>query len=273
MSDQIKPILKYVGGKFKLAGGIFKDSDFEGVKEYIEPFVGGGGSFCYVMNKYGSQIEKVRLYDSNEQLIHLYQIVKERPEDLIRVLKQYAQAYDGTKEQFIVWREKYNSVIYESTLERASLFVVMNKTCFRGMYRTSKTGKFNVPFGNYKSLNVDEESIRALSKVLIEKKARIQVLSFTKQGYIMERADILMYLDPPYLETFSDYQKEGFALSCHEEIRECLKETKCKWVLSSSNNEWITQHFVCDFLTARRSINAKKPESTTEEVVTRELHV
>lgn len=47
-------------------------------------------------------------------------------------------------------RDQYNRTKHEPSLETATLFLFMNKTGFRGMYRENSKGKMNIPFGNYK---------------------------------------------------------------------------------------------------------------------------
>lgn len=266
---QAKPILKYIGGKYKLGSSVFRDSDFEGITEYIEPFVGGCGSFCYVMQTYGAQIRSVKLYDSNEALIHLYQTVKDDPEQLIRELEYYQKQYDGTKEQFLTWRARFNEIIETRCIERAALFYVLNKTSFRGVYRVNQKGKYNVPFGNYKTFSLDPEAIWSLSRLFRESNAVLEVRSFQANQFQQEGEHTLVYLDPPYLDTFSGYQKESFGQDYHNIIKTCLDGCKCKWVLSNSDSEWIRTHFECEFIQAKRTINAKHPESVAQEVVTR----
>ena len=43
-----------------------------------------------------------------------------------------------------------------SPLDNAKRFYYQRKTCFRGMLRYNKNGKFNIPFGRYKTINFNE---------------------------------------------------------------------------------------------------------------------
>lgn len=273
MALHAKPVLKYVGGKFKLGDSIFRDSDFEGITEYVEPFVGGCGSFCYVMQRFGDRIQKVRLYDSNETLIHFYETIRDRTEDIIGILETYKEDYDGTKEQFVRWRDRYNEIVETPSLERAALFYVLNKTSFRGIYRVNQKGKYNVPFGNYKTFSFEPDSLRNLARLFREKNVFLETRKFSASDFQHEESkSTLLYLDPPYLDTFTGYQKEQFLQDSHEAIKKCLITCPCRWILSNSDSEWIRKHFECEFIQARRFINAKHPESIAQEIVTRKCY-
>ena len=68
-----KPFLKWVGGKSQLISQMeyFFPEDFQSnnIKEYFEPFVGGGAVFFHIFKKYGKHLEKAYLYDINEELV------------------------------------------------------------------------------------------------------------------------------------------------------------------------------------------------------------
>ena len=84
---QIKPFLKWVGGKTKLLNEIdqklpdfVKNSSFN----YVEPFLGGGAVFFYLISKYN--IKTAYLNDLNSQSIPQelnYQEYKIKTDDIL----------------------------------------------------------------------------------------------------------------------------------------------------------------------------------------------
>lgn len=170
-----KPFVKWVGGKGNLAKTIdaYLPVDItEGVEyTYAEPFAGGGGMVFYLLQKYPN-IKRAIIGDINEKLISCYLVIKDYPEELIAVLKGIQAVYfmhedtDYRKRYFEQRKKMFNGGDLNS-IEEAATFIFLNKTCFNGLYRVNKSGKFNVPFGKYKNPVIcDEEVIRKDSELL-----------------------------------------------------------------------------------------------------------
>jgi len=72
-----KPFLKWVGGKGQLLSIFNKLYPLElrqkKIKNYYEPFLGGGAVFFDIAQKY--EIESAYLYDINEELILAYIVI------------------------------------------------------------------------------------------------------------------------------------------------------------------------------------------------------
>ena len=234
-----KPFIKWVGGKrqllkqFKLMS-LYPPKDFNPKKaKYFEPFVGGGAVFFDLLPL------KAVLSDLNSELVITYNVIKDDVEKLIKSLKKHK--YD--KEYFLKVRAKDTKKL--SNVERASRFIYLNKTCFNGMYRVNKSGKFNVPFGSQKNpLICDEENLLkvsdALKNVKIIEQDYKQVLKDAKKGDFV-------YFDPPYYplnrtSSFTGYTADGFLEKEQEELRDTyleLHKKGCFVMLSNSNTEFI----------------------------------
>ncbi|TFF93658.1 MAG: hypothetical protein EU544_05570, partial [Promethearchaeota archaeon] len=77
-----RPFVKWAGGKRQLLSQIdeFIPKKFN---NYIEPFVGGGALFFYLLPK------KALLIDNNSELINCYKVVKKHVDELIENLKKH----------------------------------------------------------------------------------------------------------------------------------------------------------------------------------------
>ena len=196
------PFIKWVGGKSQLLEEIRKKYP-QKIEKYCEPFVGGGAVLFDVLTSF--QPKKVLINDINKELINTYIQIKNNCENLIEQLSEIQKRYrnqslEANKELFYEKRNRYNEIKVNGNeaenLEKAALFIFLNKTCFNGLYRVNSNGKFNVPFNNAKNpLLCDEENLRACSKLL--QNVVMQAGGYTScKGFI--DAKTFVYIDPPY---------------------------------------------------------------------------
>src|SRR5699024_7016411 len=163
----VVPFLKWVGGKRQLIPEIRKMLP-KGVanRPYYEPFIGGGALFFELQPK------RAVINDYNEELINVYIVIRDNPNELIEDLKKHK----NTSEYFYEIRSIDRQPLFNNltNIERASRIIYLNKTCYNGLYRVNNAGEFNSPFGKYKNPNIiNEPVIKAVSKYL--NSAQIQI--------------------------------------------------------------------------------------------------
>ena len=225
MKNSAKPFLKWAGGKTQLLPIISSKlpEDINEKTRYIEPFIGAGAVFFEMVKK--QHFEEYIINDINSKLISLYTIIRDDCESLLSRLEAIKSEYselkdlDEKSEYFYNAREQFNADDCDS-IDKAALFIFLNKTCFNGLYRENSKGQFNVPFGKHKDPTIyDETQIRKISELLNTKNekgeniVRIMNLPFEAlEQYIDDQT--FMYFDPPYRPVtkggFNTYSKSGF---------------------------------------------------------------
>ena len=282
MSEKIRPFVKWAGGKGSLIPQLNNFYPYElknGIIErYIEPFVGGGAVLINILQKY--DVQEAYAFDINIDLINSYNVIKNDVEDLITNLKQMETEYlrleqEERKNYFYNKRDEYNNYTLEENehnIQRAAQFIYLNRTCFNGLYRVNKAGKFNVPMGSHKNPTIcDEENLRNLSKLI--QNVQFQYGDYRRSmEYVTENT--FVYFDPPYrplnvTSGFTSYTKEDFNDENQKELAEFyreLNEQNAKLMLSNSNPkntnkednffDNIYQGFNIDEIYASRMINA-----------------
>lgn len=215
-----KPFVKWAGGKTQLLDEVKKTlpQDLCSRKSftYIEPFVGGGAVLFWMLQEY-SNIERVIINDINAELICTYRTIRDDVHSLIAILEELQWRYiclgDEERKDFYVKKRKVFNSRSESDVEKAALFIFLNKTCFNGLYRVNSRGEFNVPHGKYANPKIcDKDNLIAVSSLL--QKVEILCGDFAETEKFARR-NTLYYLDPPYkpitsTSSFTSYSKEGF---------------------------------------------------------------
>ena len=227
---RVRPFLKWAGGKTRLLPALrqFIPPRFN---RYFEPFVGGGAFF------FDLAPNQAVLADSNPELINCYKVVRQQPEELMRAILRLRVS----ETEFYRLRELDPQKLV--AVARAARFIYLNKTCYNGLYRVNKQGKFNTPYGYPSNLKlVDATNLRAASRSL--KAAQLLCADFE---IVLKTAkkDDFVYFDPPYVPVgrFSDfkrYTKDQFYEADQERLAEQFRELSAKGcfvLLSNSFNK------------------------------------
>lgn len=275
-----KPFIKWVGGKSQLLGQLetLLPSDFDNMQNvvYVEPFVGGGAMLFYMLQNHKC-IKRAVINDINTDLTTCYKTVRDQPDDLIHSLAAMQEDYyaitdyEAQKTYYLKIRERFNSKPADP-VERTTLFIFLNRTCFNGLYRVNKSGKFNVPFGRYVHPTIcDAETIREDSRLL----QCVDILTgdFERTAECMSE-NAFFYFDPPYrplnkTSCFNEYAKEEF--NDAEQVRlkrfcDRLRRAAIPFMLSNSDgagrngNDTFFEELYADYEISRvwasRSVNA-----------------
>jgi len=273
-----KPFVKWVGGKTQLLEEIGKKYP-QKIEKYCEPFVGGGAVLFDILQKF--QPKEVLINDINKELINTYFQIKNNCEDLVLQLSLMQTTYQSLGEEerkifFYEKRSRYNEIKVNGNdtlnLEKAVLFIFLNKTCFNGLYRVNSKGLFNVPFNNAKNpLICDEENLWSCSNLL--QNVSLQVGDYkTCEDFIDEKT--FLYCDPPYrplteTSAFTSYSENRFADKEQIELAQFLERIARKGatILASNSDprnidvndnffDELYKHFEIKRVFAARAINS-----------------
>lgn len=266
MPADVRPPVKWAGGKSQLLPAFEPLFPKEPFGLYIEPFVGGGAVFFHLAPS------KAVLIDNNPELINFYLVVRDEAELLIEDLKKHR----NTKDYYYAMRALDSANL--DRVRRASRFLYLNKTAYNGLWRVNKNGRHNVPFGRYKNPKIlDEENLRKVSAAL--KGAEVVLGDFS---YCLNFAEegAFVYLDPPYqpvsrTASFTGYTAESFGEEDQRRLSAVfrkLDEMGCRVMLSNSDTPFVRQLYQgydIQVVYARRAINSKpdKRGPVTELVI------
>src|SRR5262249_30444411 len=247
------PFLKWVGGKTSLLTELLKHVPPR-LRGYHEPFVGGGALFFAVRPR------RAALSDSNGELVHCYQQVRD---DVYGVLDALARhVYERAHFEQVRGLEPARL----EPAERAARFIYLNKTCFNGLWRVNRAGRFNVPIGRYKNPRFHDPSTlitasHALQGVTIERAPFEESLAQAAPGDFV-------YLDPPYdpvspTASFASYTADGFSWEDQRRLAHAcvvLNRRGVRFLLSNSATDRVRElyrGFEQRIVRAPRFINSK----------------
>ena len=175
IKEIIKPIIKWVGGKTQILDKLISKFPVE-MNNYHEIFLGGGSVLLallsYQREGYIKINKNIYAYDLNEPLIYVYKNIQNSHDKLYEDIQKIINNFNSCKENDIINRNPVNiieaknnkenyyywitklynklSILDKKSTIGSAMFIFLNKTCFRGLFRIGPNG-FNVPYGHYKN--------------------------------------------------------------------------------------------------------------------------
>ena len=224
--SSFQPCIKWSGSKRSQAKKILEYFPRE-IETYFEPFCGGASVFRALVDS-DIKVKRFVLSDSNPNLINLWGRIKDLPN---MVVDTYRRLWDEMKNKDTVSKKQefYNSIrdVYNNTYSPC-LFMFLMRTCYNGMPRFNKKGKFNTPY----HLNRDgidpyklEDIIYDWHRALNEQDVELECCDYTEIN--PEKGDFV-YLDPPYNGTKGLYMGSFDSGKMFDWIR----DLDCGWALS-----------------------------------------
>lgn len=265
------PIVKWAGGKRAIMQSIISQFPAR-FGNYFELFAGGISVFLEVCNRGLLGPDRhAFVSDVSFPLINCYNVVKHNLQDLVSALKSDRYANDRTA--FDANKARYNVLKHASEqeltlcgghVELAALFLYLNKTGYNGMYRENKKGLYNIPFGRQQNPTIcNEEALSNLHVLLNSKRVALNVGDFRSAELSAFSPGDLVYLDPPYHNTFASYTKDAFTEDDQRALRNFVNELtrkQCLVIVSNSNTDFIRDlysGFTMIEVTTKRVINSK----------------
>lgn len=251
----LKPPLKWAGGKRWLVPHLVPLWRPFASRRLVEPFCGAMGVTL------GLAPERALLNDINPHVIHFYSWVKRGLQ--ITLWMEY------DKELYYVHRKRFNELITgggAETAEAAALFYYLNRTCFNGLCRFNPRGEFNVPFGQYKTVNYLRD-FRAYQRAF----EKWDLMSVDFESVPLEPGDFV-YADPPFNVEFTRYAKTAFTWDDQVRTAEWLARHNGPVVLSNQATDRIATlykklGYELQFLQAPRRISCKGDRTPAREVM------
>jgi DNA adenine methylase len=221
----------------------------------VEPFCGGLAVTLGLMPR------RAILNDANPHLINFYRwLARGLVVDL---------AMENDERAFYRHRKRFNMLLgkgREDSAEAAGLFYYLNRTGYNGLCRFNRSGEFNVPFGQYKSIGYVKDF--TAYKEVFERWA------FTVGDFaaVALEANDFVYADPPYDVEFTQYSQGGFTWADQVRTAEWLAHHSGPVVLvNQATARIVTLYrdlgYSLKFLDAPRRINCTGDRTPAKEVL------
>jgi DNA adenine methylase len=273
---KLDPIYKWTGGKrreIKTFSNFYPSFIKEELDyKYVEPFFGGGAVY------WSLESNNNIINDIDGEVINFLKVIKDTPDEIIKMAKEVSDKISEISKRekdkkitiseaktergllYYEWRNKdrKNGLAELSDIDRAFRFILVTQLSFNGMRRFNSRGEFNIPYGNYKSfnLNIKNQHIEKLQNtdILCSSYKEVMLNNDTERTFI--------YIDPPYTREFKEYSHNNvFGKEQQIELFETFKSIEKASVMIIINKDEFTtdlyKNFIKDEYELKYSTNIK----------------
>ena len=243
--EMVGPFVRWAGGKTWFTRRIGKYLP-KVITDYYEPFLGGGAIFFH-LSSLDLLCGDVYLSDMNEDLIQAYIDIRDNCDTLIASLEEF----EISPNEYSQIRDLYNNGL--NLQKRSAYFIYLNRAGFNGIYRISRAGKYNVPYGggrgtlteSYKTL------LYADSAVLMNTSLRHSSFEYLLDENFHFKSHSLVFLDPPYTVShnnngFIAYNRKLFSIDNQYMLRKLLDKIDSEgayFIMTNANHKVVRDIF------------------------------
>lgn len=256
------PVVKWAGGKTRLLAELVKRlPDDYAQRRHVELFAGGAALMLH------TRPARSALVDRNGHLIELYRVLRDGDLDALKRSVVALTRHHGRDHYYKV-RARF--VKGKGTrVQRAAMFLYLNRAGFNGLYRENKRGELNVPFGDVAQGSIYQPGIlsRCADALQGTTLMHLDFYEATRLRELAGDAGDFVYLDPPYAPTcrtsFSSYVGGGFHHEDHVRVLDVVRELDrrgAKVMISNADTFFVRdlfRDFRIDVVQGSRSISSK----------------
>lgn len=248
------PPLKCQGIKTKLVSTIQKIADTREYTRWIEPFCGSGVVALNVQPK------RALLCDTNPHIISLYQNIQNRK--ITAALVREFLTTEGEKLKALGESYYYEVRARFNESQTPLDFLFLNRSCFNGIIRFNRKGKFNVPYCHkperFAQAYVTKitNQVRQISEVLESVDWTFEVLDFRQTLAQVETGDFV-YVDPPYAGRHVDYFN-SWSAEDEATLSSLLGSLSCDFLLSTWHSNEFRTNSAIDLVWTRSDFHLLK---------------
>jgi len=219
------------------------------ITQYIEPFAGSASVFFYLSSYFQRKNIHSVLNDINEDLINFYKQIKD---DKGNEIKNFMDSHQNNKETYYDILHNYCPT---TSIEQASQFYYLRKTCHRSMLRFNKLGQFNVAYGNNNTIDYNILTDAGYKNALRNTKLlNIDFLSIFRE---YNNPENFIFIDPPINYYFKNDAVNQFTQEDHINLFRVFSENQSKCIGLFKETAFIKELYINHIIAAYPCSNHK----------------